>query len=161
MNIRPLLASDYLFVASIYRKGILTGIATFETEIPDWKSWNQKFLESCRFVIENNEQILGWAALSSVSNREVYKGVAEDTIYIDTDYQARNLGKQLLYQLIHCSEKNGFWTLQAAIFPQNKPSIALHKSCGFREIGIRKKIAKRDGKWYDNILLERRSEKIR
>ena len=158
MNIRPLIASDYPQVATIYKKGLATGIATFETEVPDWNTWNLKFLECCRYVLENNDVVIGWCTLSSVSKRKVYHGVAEDTIYIDPDYQGKNLGKMLLQHLITESEKNGFWTLQATIFFQNKSSIALHKSCGFREIGIREKIAKRNGKWHNNVIMERRSE---
>lgn len=156
MNIRPLIASDYPQVAAIYKKGLVTGIATFETEIPDWNSWNLKFLDTCRFVLEIDKKVIGWCALSSVSTRNAYRGVAEDTIYIDPEYQGKNLGKILLQYLINESEKKGFWTLQASIFSQNKSSISLHKSCGFREIGFREKIAKRDGKWHDNVLLERK-----
>lgn len=156
MNIRPLIASDYPQVAAIYKKGLATGIATFETEIPDWNSWKLKFLDTCRFVLEIDKKVIGWCALSSVSTRNAYRGVAEDTIYIDPEYQGKNLGKILLQHLINESEKKGFWTLQASIFSQNKSSIALHKSCGFREIGFREKIAKRDDKWHDNVLLERK-----
>jgi phosphinothricin acetyltransferase len=161
MIIRPLIASDYPQVAAIYKKGLATGIATFETMVPAWNSWNQKFLECCRYVLENKGEVIGWCTLSSVSIRKVYHGVAEDTIYIDPDYQGKSLGKMLLQYLITESEKNGFWTLQAVIFSQNKSSIALHKSCGFRKIGIREKIAKRDGKWHDNVIMERRSEKMK
>ena len=160
MNIRPLIASDYPQVAAIYKKGLATGIATFETEIPDWNSWNLKLLDACRFVLVLNDKIIGWCALSPVSKRKVYHGVAEDTIYMDPEYQGKNLGKILLQHLINESEKKGFWTLQAGIFSQNKSSIALHKSCGFREIGYREKIAKRDGNWHDNVLLERRNKLV-
>ena len=158
MIIRPLIVSDYSQVAAIYKKGLATGIASFETKAPDWNTWNLKFLDSCRFVLVLNDNVIGWCALSSISKRKVYSGVVEDTLYIDPDYQGKSLGKILLKYLITESEKNGFWTLQAAIFSQNKSSIALHKSCGFREIGIREKIAKRDGKWHDNVLMERRSK---
>jgi len=157
MNIRPLIESDYKAVSSIYRKGLETGIASFETKVPSWDIWNKKFLSKCRFVIEHDKEIIGWCALSLVSSREVYKGIAEDTIYIDPKFHGKHIGNKLLNHLIVESEKNGFWTLHAAIFPQNEASIALHKRCGFREIGIREKIAKRNGIWYDNVLLERRS----
>ncbi len=158
MKIRPLIASDYPQVAEIYKKGLATGIATFETKVPDWETWNLKFLDCCRFVLEYNNDVIGWCALSAVSNRKVYHGVAEDTIYIDSGYQSKNLGRKLLLHLISKSKNYGFWTLQAAIFSQNKSSIALHKSCGFREIGFREKIAKRDGIWHDNVLMERRNK---
>ncbi len=158
MIIRPLIASDFPQVAAIYKKGLATGFASFETKVPDWNTWNLKFLDCCRFVLVLNDKVIGWCALSNVSKRKVYSGVAEDTIYIDRDYQGKSLGKKLLLHLISESKKNGFWTLQAAIFSQNKSSIALHKACGFREIGIREKIAKRDGKWHDNVLMERRNK---
>lgn len=157
MKIRPLIASDFSSVATIYKKGIATGITTFETKVPDWESWNQKYNECCRFVVEKNNIVVGWCALNKVSKRKVYKGVAEDTIYIDSVFQGKHWGRLLLRHLISESEREGFWTLQAAIFPQNKSSISLHISCGFRVIGVRKKIAQRDGIWYDNILIERRS----
>lgn len=157
MTIRPLIESDFKKVASIYRKGLDTGFATFETNVPSWDIWDQKFLPVCRFVIEDQNGIVGWCALSKISDRAVYRGVAEDTIYIDPQYQGKKLGRQLLNHLISESEKMGFWSLFAAIFPQNKASIALHKNCGFRIIGTREKIAQRNGKWYDNVLMERRS----
>lgn len=160
MIIRPLIASDYPQVAAIYKKGLATGIATFETEVPDWNYWNLKYLDACRFVLIIDNKVIGWCALSSVSKRKVYHGVAEDTIYIDPEYHGKNVGKTLLQHLIMESEKKGFWTLQAGIFSQNKSSIALHKSCGFREIGYREKIAKRDGIWHDNVLFERRNKLI-
>ena len=137
-----------------------SGIATFETEVPDWNTWNQKFLPECRFIILKNGQIAGWCALSAVSKRMVYKGVAEVTIYIAANFHRQGLGKGLLNHLIQESEAQGFWTLNAAIFPQNVPSIQLHKECGFRIVGTREKIAQRDGKWHDNVLLERRTQKI-
>ena len=157
MNIRPLIESDYKAVISIYKKGLDTGMASFETTVPSWENWDQKFLSVCRFVIEHDSEVIGWCALSKVSEREVYKGVAEDTIYIDPKFHGNKIGKQLLNYLINQSEKNGFWSLYAAIFPQNEASIALHKNCGFRVIGTREKIAQRNGKWYDNVLMERRS----
>jgi len=157
MNIRPLIEIDYQIIASIYKKGIDTGIATFETEVPNWNDWNKKFILNCRFVVEIDSIVVGWSALSLVSDRKVYSGVVENTIYIDPNYQGRNIGKLLLKHHITESEKLGFWTLQAAIFPQNKASITLHKSCRFRIIGFREKIAKRNGIWHDNILMERRS----
>lgn len=146
-------------VSSIYLEGLATGVASFETESPSWDQWDEKFLNPCRFVAMVQGEVAGWCALSAVSKRQVYSGVAEDTIYIASKFQRKGIGNTLLRHLISESEKAGFWTLQAGIFPQNKASIELHKQCGFRIIGIREKIAQRDGKWYDNVLMERRSTK--
>lgn len=158
IHIRSLDPEDYPDVARIYRQGMDTGMATFETAVPDWSSWNAKFLPQCRFVIANQTDLLGWCALSKVSTREVYKGVAETTIYMAPEARGMGLGKALLDYLVKASEEEGFWTLQAAIFPQNEASIQLHKNCGFRTIGNRERVAKRQGVWYDNLLMERRSK---
>lgn len=158
MKIRPYTLKDFIPVATIYKEGLATGIATFETEVPDELHWNKKFIKESCFVAVKNENIIGWCALSRVSTREVYKGVAECTIYISSKYRGQGVGKFLLKHLISESEKQGFWTLQASIFSENKASIFLHESCGFRVIGFREKIAKRDNKWHDNVLLERRSQ---
>ena len=150
----------YSEVSRIYEEGLATGIATFETDVPDWKTWDEKFLPECRFVAIENDQVVAWCALSAVSKRKVYKGVAEVTIYVDEQHRGKGIGKSLLEHLIQCSEESGLWTLNAAIFPQNITSIRLHENCGFRIVGYREKIAKRDGVWHDNVLLERRSKKI-
>lgn len=147
-------------VSQIYSEGIETGIATYETKVPTWEQWDDKFLKICRFVVLIDKKVIAWCALSAISKREAYKGVAEDTIYVSRAAQGRGIGKLLLSHLITESEKAGFWTLQAGIFSENKVSIKLHENCGFRIIGIREKIAKRDGKWHDNVLLERRSKNI-
>ncbi len=160
LNILPVEEAHYPSVAKIYADGMATGIATFETKVPTWKQWDEKFLKEGRFIVSTQSQIIGWCALSSVSKREVYKGVAEVTIYISTEFQGKGVGKLLLNHLVGESEKLGFWTLQARIFPQNIGSIQLHQKCGFREIGFREKIGQRNGIWYDNIALERRSKKI-
>ncbi|SHJ67185.1 GNAT family N-acetyltransferase [Aquimarina spongiae] len=151
---------DWLVISEIYRQGIATGIATFETQIPSWEQWDATHITSCRFKAEMNNEIAGWAALSPVSKREVYRGVAEVSIYIASNFRKLGIGKLLLQYLIKESEAEGFWTLQAGIFSQNKASIALHKALGFREIGFREKVAKLHDIWYDNTLLERRSKKI-
>ena len=157
MNIRPLIASDYPQVAAIYKDGIETGLATFETEVPNWEKWNVKFMQSSRLIAEEDQIILGWAALSPVSDRCVYEGVAENTIYVSKESRGKGIGKILLNRLVSESEIEGFWTLQAGIFSENIASIELHKSCGFRVIGIRERVAQRNGIWYDNTLMERRS----
>lgn len=160
LNIRPFAKEDFEAVQNIYAEGIATGIATFETETPTFKLWNEKFIDKPRLVAELDGEIVGFAVLSQVSKRKVYKGVAEVTIYIAENKRVKGIGKQLLQTLVEKSEKVGFWTLQAGIFSVNKPSIELHKKCGFRVVGIREKIGKRDGKWHDNHFLERRSNKI-
>lgn len=151
---------DWVAISAIYQEGINTGIATFETTVPTWKKWDASHIRSCRIMATTNETIVGWAALSPVSKREVYKGVAEISIYITLKYRNLSIGKLLLSRLIKESENAGFWTLQASIFSNNKASIALHKHHGFREIGYREKIAKLNNVWHNNIILERRSKII-
>lgn len=149
--------SDWPAIAAIYKEGIDTKVATFETEIPTWQQWNNSHNTSCRLKATLDTEITGWVALNPVSKREVYKGVAEISIYITSKYRNCGIGKLLLSALISKSEKEGFWTLQASIFSTNIPSIKLHTSVGFRIIGIREKIGKLDTVWYDNTILERRS----
>lgn len=158
--IRPFIREDWTSVSRIYTEGMATGVATFETKVPNFEFWDKKFLNECRLIAEEKDQVIGFAVLSQVSKRKVYKGVAQVTVYIDSSYRGKGLGKQLLNALIHESEKEGFWTLQAGIFSENIASIALHKSCGFRVVGIREKIGQRFGKWHNNYLLERRSNLV-
>lgn len=157
MKIRPLFLTDWETVSHIYKEGMETGIATFETQVPDWKTWNAKFLSECRLVAEENNKVLGWAVLSPTSKRSVYKGVAEVTIYVDQKCTHQGIGSVLLKALIEESEQKGFWTLQSIIFVKNKGSIRLHEKLGFRVVGIRERIAQRNGTWYDTVLMERRS----
>lgn len=160
MKIRPLEKKDWQTVQRIYQEGIDTGIATFETQCPNWEKWNTKFLKECRIVIEENGNVIGWAALSPTSTRAVYKGVAEVTIYIDLKQSGKGVGTKLMMALVAVSEEAGFWTLQSSIFSENKPSIQLHLKAGFRILGTRERIAKRDGIWKDTLFLERRSNLI-
>ncbi len=157
VNIRKLNIKDWKSVSEIYRLGIETGNATFETTVPPWIEWDRKHLPFCRLVAEYEKEIVGWTALSPLSNREVYKGVAEISLYVTPAFAKKGIGKQLLNELIEESEKKGIWTLQATMFPKNIPSIHLHESCGFRKVGIRNKIGKLGGKWRDTVLYERRS----
>ncbi|WP_281987849.1 GNAT family N-acetyltransferase [Aquimarina aggregata] len=152
--------NDWSQIATIYKEGIDTGIATFETQIPTWEQWDIAHITSCRIKAVLHDKVVGWAALTPTSKREVYKGVAEVSIYITSKCRNLGVGKLLLSQLINESEKHGFWTLQASIFSLNIPSINLHKSLGFREIGYREKVGKLDNIWYDNTILERRSTLI-
>ena len=157
-------------VREIYREGIITGNATFETELPDWEKWDSSHRNQCRLIAlePRNEtaaevlipldgaRVLGWAALSAVSSRLVYAGVAEISVYVASSARGCGVGKALLQALVQ-SEANGIWTLQAGIFPENAASISLHKSCGFREVGVRRRIGKLGDRWRDVLLLERRS----
>jgi len=145
-------------VQRIYNSGIATKNATFQTEAPQWEAWDQSHRKDCRLVARVDNRIAGWAALSNVSNRCVYAGVAEVSIYIDSDYRGIGVGDLLMKQLILESEKQGIWTLQAGIFPENKASIALHLKNGFRILGVREKIGKLDNAWRDTAMLERRSK---
>jgi len=160
MEIIPLSAPHFPEVAAIYEEGLKTGIATFETEVPDWKTWNRKFLPYCRYVVLVDQKVEAWCALSAISKRDVYRGVAENTLYVSQTHQKKGIGHLLLSHLIVESEKENIWTLQASIFPQNKASIKLHTKLGFRSVGVRSQIGQRDGVWHDNLLLERRSKKI-
>lgn len=157
MKIRPLQPEDWPSVRKIYQEGIETGFATFETETPDWETWNNKFILACRLILEYNDRVNGWAVLSPVSKRYVYRGVAEVTIYRDLNFGKKGIGSLLMSALIKCSEKNKFWTLQSSIFPENKASLRLHEKFGFRIVGKRERIAQRDGKWIDTVFMERRS----
>ena len=150
-------AQDCEAVRSIYEEGIRTGQATFETQAPNWEQWDSSHHQFSRLVILVDDEINGWAALSRVSARQVYAGVAEVSVYVASAARGKGLGRQLLEALIADSEKNGIWTLQASIFPENVASIELHRRCGFREVGQRQRIAQLNGVWRDTVLLERRS----
>lgn len=160
VEIRRFNNQDWQAVARIYAQGMATGIATFETVVPSFEIWNKKFLTECRLVAELAGSLVGFAVLSLVSQREVYRGVAEVTIYVDSHYQNQSIGHQLLNELIKSSEESGFWTLHATVFIENEASLALHKKCGFRVVGIKERIGNINGKWHDNYLLERRSLKV-
>jgi len=158
-KIDKMIQSDWEQVANIYLEGIKTGIATFQTKIPTWENWNNSHIASCRLVVRSGDILLGWCALSPTSSRCVYEGVAEVSIYISEKYKGQGIGTVLLTNLIRLSEENGFWTLHSGIIKENAASISLHEKCGFRQIGIREKIAKMNNeKWLDVILMERRSK---
>jgi L-amino acid N-acyltransferase YncA len=160
MNIRILTAEDWPMVKKIYEQGIATRNATFQTEAPSWEEWDKAHLATCRFVLEAEGVTAGWAALSPVSSRCVYAGVAEVSVYISPDYSGQGIGTALLTKLIEESETEGLWTLQAGIFPENTASMSLHKKMGFREVGYREKIGKMKDVWRDTILLERRNPNV-
>jgi L-amino acid N-acyltransferase YncA len=151
---------NWLRVKAIYQQGIDQGDATFELATPDWVAWNADHLAYPRLIALTGDLVVGWAALSPVSERCVYEGVAEVSVYVDADFHRRGIGKMLLQALIKRSEKAGLWTLRAGVFPENAPSLSLHKSCGFRVVGVRERIGQMSGVWRDVILLERRSSKV-
>ena len=156
-TIRTMLSDDWSEVLNIYQSGINSGISTFETSPPIWDNWDRAHLKECRLVIAENDQILGWAALSPVSGRCVYGGVAEVSIYVDSSVHGRGYGTLLLKTLIEESEHHGIWTLQATIFRSNRRSIILHEKAGFRYVGYREKIGQLKGEWLDTLLFEKRS----
>ncbi len=153
----PMNPADWEAVRNIYEQGIATGHATFQQTIPTWDDWNQGHLQHSRLVAKDGDIILGWAALTTVSGRCVYAGVAEVSVYISDVARGRGIGKTLLQELVKESEANNTWTLQAGIFPENKASIKIHEACGFRVIGSRERIGQMNGVWRDTLLLERRS----
>ena len=160
VEIRQMRSADWSQVAGVYEECIATEMATFETEIPSWSQWDKNHIDSCRFVAIEGDQILGWAALSEVSSRCVYGGVAEVSVYVANKSRGQGIGEKLLGQLIAESEKQLYWTLQSGIFPENYASIQLHEKLGFRRIGYREKIAELAGVWKDNILMEKRSKNV-
>lgn len=151
--------ADWPQVKAVYLEGIATGLATFETEAPSGEAWSESHLEFGRLVARREGRVFGWAALSPVSKRKVYAGVAEVSVYVAAKQRHQGIGSALLEQLILESERNGIWTLQAVVFPENVATIALHQRCGFREVGRREHIGKLNGVWRDTLLLERRSTK--
>lgn len=160
MEINALKQQDWGAVKNIYELGIATGIATFETTAPDWEHWNKNHLPFGRLVAISEGEVIGWAALTAVSNRCIYQGVAEVSVYVHPNHQGKGVGKLLMKTLIFESERQGIWTLHSSIFSENKGSIELHKKVGFRMIGYREKIGQQDGVWKDNVLMERRSQVV-
>ena len=182
LRIEPMTPADWPAVRRIYADGIATGNATFETEPPDWNAWHRSHLPECRLVARppanavnrppanalnrppanalNRNAVLAWAALSPVSSRACYAGIAEHSIYVDAPQRGQGVGKTLLAALAAASEDAGFWMLQSAIFPENPASIAIHLACGFRIMGRRKRVAMLNGVWRDTVIVERRSRII-
>lgn len=157
-HIDSMASCDWPQVKKIYVEGIQTGLATFQTEAPEWETWDQSHIKTCRIVARLEHSLIGWAALSPTSNRCCYKGIGEVSIYVSNRHRGMGIGTALLRSLINESENSGFWTLQSSITKENTASLALHKKCGFREIGFRERVAQMpDGSWHDVILVERRS----
>jgi L-amino acid N-acyltransferase YncA len=160
IQLRDLRPTDWPEVASIFEAGIETGNATFETEAPSWEAWDSSHLQSHRLVAVEDGRVVGWAALSPVSERCCYSGVAENGIYIAHEAQGRGVGQLLLERLVADAERAGIWTIQAGIFPENVASVKLHMRCGFRIVGVRERLGKLHGEWRDVLFLERRSEEV-
>lgn len=157
--IREMNGNDWERVAEIYLQGIENGVATFNTECPSYEEWDSEHINSCRFVYVEDEKVVGWVAISPTSSRCVYKGSVEMSIYIDNDYQGRGIGTKLIKRLLCEAKKQGYWSIYSAVISINEASIALHKKCGFREIGYRERIAKdRFGNWQNTTLFELRLE---
>ncbi len=156
----PMLPQHWEAVKTIYEEGIATGNATFQTTAPNWQEWDNAHIKTCRIIATEKDEVLGWAALTPVSSRCVYAGVAEVSVYVAANARGKNIGNLLLKELVHQSEEVGYWTLQSGIFPENKASIYIHEKNGFRMVGYRERIGKMENVWRDNISLERRSSKI-
>jgi L-amino acid N-acyltransferase YncA len=152
--LRELTPDDWPAVADIYLDGMRTGLATFETEVPSWDEWDAAHLPQHRIVAELDGEVIGWAALSPASTRRCYAGVVENSVYVAEAARSGGVGRLLLERLIKQARLAGLWTIQTSIFPENRASLALHERCGFRVVGTRERIAKRDGIWRDTVLLE-------
>lgn len=156
VEVRPLVASDWPAVAAIYAEGIATRLATFESSVPSWLDWHAAHLPEHRLVAELDGEVAAWAALIPYSRRQVYRGVADESVYVTERARGRGVGRVLLEAVIESARAGGLWTLQAGIFPENEPSLSLHRSLGFREVGVRERIGQLDGAWRDVVLLELR-----
>ncbi len=160
LAISPMTASDWPAVRAIYLEGIATGNATFERDAPPWDEWDAGHLPVCRLAARAESGLAGWAALSRVSARAVYRGVAEVSVYVAQAARSAGIGSALLQALVAESERAGFWTLQAGIFQENRASLALHRKAGFRVVGIRERLGCVEGRWRDVVLMERRSQVV-
>lgn len=158
VRLQTMTPADWPRVRVIYEEGLATGEASFETAAPGWPEWDAAHLQSCRLVARDGGEVVGWAALSPVTDRCAYAGVAEVSVCVAAAARGRGVGKALLTGLVEASERAGIWTLQAGIFPENRASIAVHEAAGFRRVGVRERLGKLAGAWRDVELLERRSD---
>lgn len=159
-TVRRMRPSDWPSVRDIYAEGLETGDASFETEPPAWPDWDRTHLPEARLVASDGSGVVGWAALSPVSERCVYGGVAEVSVYVARAARGRGVGRSLLTALVDASERAGIWTLQAGIFPENAASLRLHRAAGFRRVGVRERLGRLGDTWRDVVLLERRSGRV-
>jgi L-amino acid N-acyltransferase YncA/DNA-binding transcriptional ArsR family regulator len=160
VTVRALQPGDWAAVRRIYAEGIATGVATFETTVPSRASLDARWLPEHRWVAEIDGEVVGWTALSPVSTRECYSGVAESSIYVADGHRGRGIGKALIRQQVVAADDAGLWTLQTAIFTENRTSIALHHAAGYRTVGIRERIAQHNDTWHDTVLIERRADAV-
>jgi L-amino acid N-acyltransferase YncA len=160
VELAEMTAADWPDVARIYEQGIATGNATFETAVPAWERWDAAHLEAPRLVARMAGVVVGWAALASVSDRCVYAGVAENSVYVASEARGRGVGRLLLTALCAQAEDAGIWTVQTGIFPENEVSVRLHEACGFRIVGVRERLGQLHGVWRDVLFLERRSARL-
>jgi phosphinothricin acetyltransferase len=158
--VRDLRADEWPEVARIYEEGIATGNATFETEVPSWEAWDESHLAGHRLVAEEDGRVVGWIALAPVSRRPCYEGVAEISVYVAESARGKGVGSELLAAVVESAGRDGIWTLQTSVFPENGPSFALLRRFGFRTVGTRERIARLHGVWRDTVLVERRSEVV-
>jgi L-amino acid N-acyltransferase YncA len=158
--IRILKKSDAVTVLDIYQQGLNSGEASFETSAPEWGVWDRKYHSFGRLIREQDGLIQGWAALAPVSARDCYRGVAEVSVYVASEQLGKGVGQELMTALVEAAEDNGIWSLYSSIFPENKATLRLHLRHGFREVGIRERIARQDGHWRNTMILERRSKRI-
>lgn len=156
----PMLPEHATAVLDIYQQGIASGMATFETTVPDWTTFNKKYYTHSRIVALEHNKIIGWATLSPVSPRECYSGVAEVSVYVHDDHQRKGIGRLLLQQVIIESEQHNIWSLLSVIHQENRASIHLHEQCGFRYVGYRERIAQLNGVWKTTVMLEKRSRVV-
>ena len=161
VGVRAMDPADWLSVRTIYEAGIASGNATFETTPPTWDDWDRSHLADHRLVATDADgQVVGWAALSPVSDRCAYAGVAEDSVYVDPEHHSRGIGSILLHALVARAEDAGIWTIQTGIFPENVASLTVHERAGFRVVGRRERIGRLAGVWRDTTFLERRSHRL-
>ena len=158
--IRTLKESDAAVVLDIYQQGLDSGEASFETSAPEWQVWDRKYHPFGRLIREQDCQVQGWAALAPVSARECYRGVAEVSVYVASSHFGKGVGHDLMAALVETSEDNGIWSLYSSIFPENIATLRLHLRHGFREVGVRERIAQQDGRWRNTMILERRSKRV-
>jgi phosphinothricin acetyltransferase len=160
VRVDALTAADWAAVSAIYAEGIETRNATFETDVPTWDEWDASHLASPRLVAWRDDEVVGWAALSPVSGRPCYRGVAHNSVYVARGARSQGVGRALLNELVQLAEEDGIWTIETGIFPENLASLQLHLSCGFRVVGVRERLGRLDGTWRDVVFLERRSKEI-
>jgi phosphinothricin acetyltransferase len=155
-GLRRMTPDDWEAVAAIYEEGLASGVATFETEVPSWEAWDGRHLPAPRLVFESDGAVVGWVAATPVSTRECYRGVVEHSVYVAAVARGAGVGTALLNGLVEAAPGHGIWTIQTSVMAGNEPSLRLHRRAGFREVGRRERIARRDGRWHDTVLLELR-----